>query len=129
MAHIPRFDAHIRTAQPADMPTCVEVYSQSLSDMQARHNQRYPLLFRDYLRVHPASAAAYAELKRRLASPTKYSGGVPSLGDPHAGQEEHLPRVASVEYPEVKDPAVDLIYFAAEDWAAATGWEPGPADV
>jgi hypothetical protein len=28
-------------------------------------------------------------------------------------------------YPEVKDPAVDLIYFAAEDWAAATQWQPG----
>ena len=84
-----------------------------------RPNQRYPLLFRDYLRAHPASAAAYAELKRRLAA---------ALANPHAGQEEHLPRVASIDYPEVKDPAVDLIYFAAEDWAAATGWEPGPPD-
>lgn len=93
-----------------------------------RPNQRYPLLFRDYLRAHTASAAAYAELKRRLASLAMYSGGVPGLADPHAGQEEHLPRVASVEYSEVKDPAVDLIYLAAEDWAAATGWEPGPAD-
>ena len=34
---------------------------------QGRANQRYPLLFRDYFRAHPASAAAYAELKRRLA--------------------------------------------------------------
>jgi len=84
-----------------------------------RPNQRYPLLFRDYLRVHPASAAAYAELKRRLAV---------ALADPHAGQEEHLPRVASIDYPEVKDPAVDLIYFVAEDWAAATGWKPDTAD-
>jgi hypothetical protein len=31
-------------------------------------------------------------------------------------------------YPEVKDPAVDLIYFAAEVWAADTGWAPGPSD-
>jgi GrpB-like predicted nucleotidyltransferase (UPF0157 family) len=71
-----------------------------------RPNQRYPLLFRDYLRAHPASAAAYAELKRRLAA---------GLANPET-------------YPEVKDPAVDLIYFAAEAWAAATGWEPGPGD-
>lgn len=69
-------------------------------------NQRYPLLFRDYLRVHPLSAAAYAELKRRLAQ---------ELRDP-------------AQYPDVKDPAVDLIYFAAEEWANMTGWKMGPAD-
>lgn len=69
-------------------------------------NQRYPLLFRDYLRAHPASAAAYAELKRGLAA---------HLADPQC-------------YPEVKDPAVDLIYFAAEAWAKTIGWQPGPAD-
>lgn len=74
--------------------------------VRGRANQRYPLLFRDYLRAHPRSAAAYAELKRRLAE---------SLADPD-------------EYPEVKDPAVDLIYFAAEDWARATGWQAGNSD-
>ena len=66
-----------------------------------RPNQRYPLLFRDYLRAHPATAAAYAELKRQLAA---------GLADPDS-------------YTEVKDPAVDLIYLAAEEWAAATGWD------
>jgi GrpB-like predicted nucleotidyltransferase (UPF0157 family) len=71
-----------------------------------RANQRYPLLFRDYLRAHPATAAAYAELKRRLAQ---------HLADPET-------------YPDVKDPAVDLIFFAAEDWATATHWQPGPPD-
>jgi GrpB-like predicted nucleotidyltransferase (UPF0157 family) len=71
-----------------------------------RPNQRYPLLFRDYLRAHPATAASYAELKRRLAA---------NLAD-------------WTTYPEVKDPAVDLIYFAAEDWAAAIGWQPGESD-
>ncbi|MBI4927519.1 MAG: GrpB family protein [Anaerolineae bacterium] len=71
-----------------------------------RPNQRFPLLFRDYLRAHPASAEAYAELKRRLAL---------NLADVR-------------QYPDTKDPAVDLIYFAAEDWAAAVGWLPGPSD-
>jgi GrpB-like predicted nucleotidyltransferase (UPF0157 family) len=71
-----------------------------------RPNQRYPLLFRDYLRAHPATAESYAELKRRLAQ---------GLADP-------------LTYPEVKDPAVDLIYLAAEEWAAATGWQPGVSD-
>ena len=74
--------------------------------VDGRANQRYPLLFRDYLRTHPASSAAYAELKRRLAQ-----------------------NLADIDtYPDVKDPAVDLIYFAAQDWAAATSWHPGPSD-
>lgn len=72
-----------------------------------RSNQRYPLLFRDYLRAHPASATAYAELKRRLAA---------NLADMAA-------------YPDVKDPAADLIYLAAEEWAAATGWQLPTVDV
>jgi GrpB-like predicted nucleotidyltransferase (UPF0157 family) len=74
--------------------------------IQGRANQRYPLLFRDYLRTHPATADSYAELKRRLAA---------NLADPQT-------------YPAVKDPAVDLIYWAAEEWAAATHWRPGPSD-
>jgi GrpB-like predicted nucleotidyltransferase (UPF0157 family) len=71
-----------------------------------RANQRYALLFRDYLRAHPASAAAYAELKRRLAA---------NLCDLNT-------------YADVKDPACDLIMVAAENWASATGWAPGPTD-
>lgn len=74
--------------------------------MAGRANQRYALLFRDYLRLHPATAQAYAELKQRLAE---------HLADPQM-------------YPEVKDPAVDLIYLAAQDWARDTGWEAGPSD-
>jgi GrpB-like predicted nucleotidyltransferase (UPF0157 family) len=74
--------------------------------VQGRSNQRYPLLFRDYLRAHPAATGAYAELKRRLADNLK-----------------------NLEmYPEVKDPAVDLIYFAAEDWAKLTKWQPESSD-
>lgn len=71
-----------------------------------RLNQRYALLFRDYLRNHPATAQAYARLKLQLA--------------------EHL---ANPEmYAEVKDPAVDLIYLPAQEWAQAIGWEPGASD-
>jgi GrpB-like predicted nucleotidyltransferase (UPF0157 family) len=66
-----------------------------------RPNQRYPLLFRDYLRAQPQVAAAYAELKRRL-------------GAALANAED---------YPDVKDPAVDLIYLAAEQWANSTKWQ------
>ena len=62
-----------------------------------RPNQRYALLFRDYLIAHPDTADAYGELKRRLAT---------SLKDPD-------------DYPDVKDPAVDLIYLAARRWQEA----------
>jgi GrpB-like predicted nucleotidyltransferase (UPF0157 family) len=71
-----------------------------------RLNERYALLFRDYLRAHPRVADAYAELKRRLSA---------SLAVPD-------------DYADVKDPAVDLIYLAAEQWAAATGWSLAPAE-
>jgi GrpB-like predicted nucleotidyltransferase (UPF0157 family) len=74
--------------------------------VQGRASQRYPLLLRDYPRAHPATAAAYAELKSRLAA---------KLADPDL-------------YSVVKDPAVDLIYFPPEEWAAATRWHPGPSD-
>ncbi len=69
--------------------------------IDGRLNQRYPLLFRDFLRAHPRYAEAYARLKFRLA--------------------ENLANART--YPDVKDPAVDLIYFAAEKWAAETGWK------
>ena len=75
--------------------------------VEGRANQRYALLFRDYLRAHPVAAAAYAELKRRLAA----------LG------------IDSGTYADVKDPACDLIMAAAEDWCVQTGWTAGPTDV
>jgi GrpB-like predicted nucleotidyltransferase (UPF0157 family) len=65
-------------------------------------NWRYALLFRDHLRARPTTAAAYAELKRRLAA----------LG------------IDRGTYADVKDPACDLIIAAAEQWAEATGWQP-----
>lgn len=70
-------------------------------------NQRYPLLFRDYLRAHPDSAEAYARVKRQLA---RY----------HADDIE--------AFCDIKDPVCDLILFAAEAWAAEAGWQPGPSD-
>jgi GrpB-like predicted nucleotidyltransferase (UPF0157 family) len=74
--------------------------------VMGRPNQRYALLFRDYLRTHPNAAGAYAELKRRLAA----------LG------------ISRAVYSEVKDPACDIILAAAEDWAATVHWQPGPSD-
>jgi GrpB-like predicted nucleotidyltransferase (UPF0157 family) len=67
-----------------------------------RANQRYALLFRDYLRSHPETAAAYGEFKRRAAA--------------------LLPTESIAEYADLKDPVCDLIYLPAEEWAARTGW-------
>lgn len=69
--------------------------------LAGRANQRFPLLFRDFLCAHPQTAAAYGELKKRLAANIANSS----------------------MYPDVKDPAVDLIYFPAERWAEQTGWK------
>jgi GrpB-like predicted nucleotidyltransferase (UPF0157 family) len=74
---------------------------------QGRRNQRYALLFRDYLRSHPHMAEAYARLKFQIAA---------------------FHRDDRDAYVEIKDPAVDLIALPAEEWAERTGWQPGPSD-
>ena len=72
-----------------------------------RANQRYALLFRDFLRASPLAAGGYEGAKRALARL-----------HPHD----------SDAYLDVKDPICDLIMAGAELWAAATGWQPGPSD-
>jgi GrpB-like predicted nucleotidyltransferase (UPF0157 family) len=67
-----------------------------------RRNWRYAMLFRDYLRAHPAAAAAYGQVKERLSA---------------------LPGMHIEHYVDVKDPVCDIIMVAAEEWAARTGWE------
>ncbi len=71
--------------------------------VQGRPNWRYALLFRDFLRARPDTAAAFAEAKRRLAAGLRPERGL---------------------YAVVKDPMVDLIYLAAEAWAEHEGWRP-----
>jgi GrpB-like predicted nucleotidyltransferase (UPF0157 family) len=70
-------------------------------------NQRYPLVFRDYLRSHPETAAAYASYKMRAA--------------------RLLPDDVET-YADLKDPVCDLIYLPAKAWAQSTGWQ-GPGEV
>lgn len=72
-----------------------------------RANQRYAVLFRDYLRANPAMAGAYGQVKLALAAH-------------HADDVE--------AYYAIKDPVCDVIMGGAEGWAAATGWVPGPSD-
>lgn len=68
-----------------------------------RANQRYALLFRDYLRADPHVAKAYEQIKLALA-------------------RLHPEDVEA--YYDVKDPACDLIMAAAERWAAQTHYMP-----
>lgn len=73
-----------------------------------RANQRYALLFRDYLRADPGVASAYAQVKEALARlhPEDFDG-----------------------YYAVKDPVCDIIMAAAERWAASTDYAPGKSDL
>lgn len=69
---------------------------------QGRPNQRYPILFRDYLRAHPVAREAYALIKTNLSHR-------------HPDDVEF--------YYDIKDPLCDIVIDAAEDWAEATGWQ------
>jgi len=71
-------------------------------------NQRYPLLFRDYLRADPRVVGAYGQIKEALARL-----------HPHDADA----------YYDVKDPVCDIIVAAAELWAVETSYTPGPSDL
>jgi GrpB-like predicted nucleotidyltransferase (UPF0157 family) len=68
-----------------------------------RFNQRYALLFRDYLRASPAVRAEYEIIKRRVAElfPESIDG-----------------------YMFLKDPVLHIINEAATLWATMVGWMP-----
>lgn len=68
-----------------------------------RFNERYSLLFRDYLRASAAVRAEYEMVKRRAAQlfPESIDG-----------------------YLFLKDPVVHIIYEAATLWATMVGWMP-----
>jgi GrpB-like predicted nucleotidyltransferase (UPF0157 family) len=72
-----------------------------------RENQRFALLFRDFLRAQPRFSALYALTKQRLS--------------------ELFPDSID-DYLYVKEPVIDLIISAAEAWAVSTNWTPGLSD-
>jgi GrpB-like predicted nucleotidyltransferase (UPF0157 family) len=67
-------------------------------------NERYALLFRDFLRANDRARDLWGIFKQRLAEEV---GGDRSL------------------YAELKDPATDVLIVSAEEWAQVAGW-PGP---
>lgn len=70
-------------------------------------DEQLALVFRDYLRTHPATADEYARVKRELA--------VAHRDDAHA-------------YTEGKSPFIWGTLREAASWAQETGWQPGPSD-
>ena len=106
---------HVAPGGPPDPREWVKRFTREPNDhrrvnlhirIAGRANQRYALLFRDYLCEHPSAAATYAAFKRRAAA--------------------LLPKNLHA-YADLKDPVCDLIYLPAEEWAARTGWRPGSA--
>lgn len=71
-------------------------------------SEQSTLLLRDFLRLHPARAAAYAALKHSLA--TLHSDDRPA-------------------YTDAKGPFIWETLQLADRWAQSTGWTPGPSDV
>jgi GrpB-like predicted nucleotidyltransferase (UPF0157 family) len=65
-------------------------------------NERFALLFRDFMRTHPDASGAWAIFKRELAMICE----------------------STDDYVAVKDPATDVVMVVAEKWAADTGWTP-----
>lgn len=86
---------------PSERPAHVHVR------VEGRLNQRYPLLFRDYLRTHARAAQAYGRVKTALS---------------------RLHPADTDAYYAVKDPVCDVIIEAAEAWATSTNWQLGPTD-
>ncbi len=68
-----------------------------------RLNQRYALLFRDFLRANITVRAGYETIKRRLAKifPENIDG-----------------------YLYIKDPVMDIVFEGASFWAAGSSWVP-----
>jgi GrpB-like predicted nucleotidyltransferase (UPF0157 family) len=104
---------HLPVGVPSDADDWAKRYWSDGSSVHlhvredGRLNQRYALLFRDYLRADPAAAGAYGLLKHALAEVAHDDADI---------------------YYAVKDPACDLILAGAEHWAVRTRWRPGTSD-
>jgi GrpB-like predicted nucleotidyltransferase (UPF0157 family) len=100
----------------ADNPELTKRYFRELPGAPRCHvhirragswHEQWALLFRDYLRAHPAVAADYATLKRALAERFRH--------DRHA-------------YTDAKADFFWTTIREADLWAGETGWRPGPSD-
>jgi GrpB-like predicted nucleotidyltransferase (UPF0157 family) len=97
-------------------PDLTKRYFREISGPQRVHihvrqsgswGEQFSLLFRDYMRTHPEDAAAYNELKHRLAG---------------------AHRTNRQAYVDAKGPFIWTVMRAATEWSQATGWQPGISD-
>ena len=79
------------------------VWSTSTSARAGSRWERVHLLFRDYVGAHPAVAAEYEALKRKLAA-------------------DH--RDERIAYNDAKTPFIEAVIERAEAWAQVTDWKP-----
>ena len=70
-------------------------------------HEQFALLFRDYIRKHPDNQREYERVKK-------------SLAQWYLNQRQ--------EYTKAKVPIIWGIMRKADQWAADTGWQPGPSD-
>ena len=70
-------------------------------------SEQFALLFRDYLRTHPATAAQYAATKQQLAQQYTHD---------------------RVGYTNAKTPIIWRIIQQASQWSQNSGWHPGRSD-
>jgi GrpB-like predicted nucleotidyltransferase (UPF0157 family) len=94
-----RDELHRYLRPPAGQPRAVHVHVCAAGGQWERDH----LLFRDYLRAHPAACLRYAEAKQANARRWSDDGWA---------------------YTEAKTGVILDILEQAEDWAAATGWPP-----
>jgi GrpB-like predicted nucleotidyltransferase (UPF0157 family) len=102
-------DDHVPPGWEGPADVWVKLFASSPADQRRVHvhvralgspNERFALLFRDFMRAHPDAREAWALFKIELAKIA------PTVQD----------------YVEVKDPATDVVMVVAERWAADTGW-------
>jgi GrpB-like predicted nucleotidyltransferase (UPF0157 family) len=107
---------HVPPGWPDDAAEWSKLYYSAPPDQRPMHlhvreegraNQRYALLFRDYLRAASTAAGAYGKIKQTLS-------------------RLHPEDVDA--YYDVKDPVCDLIIDAAQRWAVAAGYVPESPD-
>lgn len=94
-------DKRVASERDGDRPANIHLR------VDGKFNQRYAMLFRDFLREHEWAARGYGDAKRALAV----------LVDDDADA-----------YYSVKQPVFDILIGAAMEWAERVGWRPGRAD-
>jgi GrpB-like predicted nucleotidyltransferase (UPF0157 family) len=100
----------------SDNPDLTKRYFREIAGRRRTHihvreegswSQQFALLFRDYMRCHPAACREYADIKRKLA-------------DQYRSNRE--------KYVDAKESMIWTIMNKASKWSQDIGWKPGVSD-